>query len=57
MSVGSIAGAISVPVLAILIEPNFLILAAIMAIIILLKHRSNIGRLLKGEEPKLSFKK
>jgi glycerol-3-phosphate acyltransferase PlsY len=28
-----------------------------MAIIVLIKHRSNLMRLIKGEEPKISFKR
>lgn len=57
MSAGSIAGAVIFPVLAYLLEPDFIILGSILAIIILWKHRSNIGRLVRGEEPKMNFKK
>ena len=53
VSVGSICGAASLPVLAVLYEPIFVPVSAIMAIIVILKHRSNIQRLLNHQEPKL----
>lgn len=51
MSVGSIVGSIMFPVLAIFMEPEFVWIAILMAIILLIGHRSNIKRLLHGEEP------
>lgn len=57
MSVGSIIGAASFPLLAWLMEPGFFVPGFVMAIIVIVKHRANIGRLLRGEEPKMSFKK
>lgn len=57
MSVGSIMGAVSFPLLAYFMEPGFLIPGFIMAVIVVVKHRANIGRLMRGEEPKMSFKK
>ena len=57
MSVGSIMGAVSFPLLAYFMEPGFLIPGFIMAVIVAVKHRANIGRLMRGEEPKMSFKK
>ncbi|MGI6257849.1 MAG: glycerol-3-phosphate 1-O-acyltransferase PlsY [Anaerovoracaceae bacterium] len=57
MSAGSIAGAAFFPVLAYFFEPDFIILGSVLALIVLWKHRSNIGRLVRGEEPKMSFKK
>ena len=57
MSVGSIMGAVSFPLLAWLLEPGFFVPGFIMAIIVVVKHRANIGRLMRGEEPKMSFKK
>ena len=57
MSVGSIMGAVSFPLLAWLMEPGFFVPGFIMAIIVVVKHRANIGRLMRGEEPKMSFKK
>lgn len=57
VSLGSIVGALLVPFIAYRFDPDYLPWTVAMAIIILIKHRTNIKRLLKGEEPKLSFKK
>jgi glycerol-3-phosphate acyltransferase PlsY len=57
MSAGSVVGAMLFPVLAYFLEPDFILLGSLLALIILWKHRSNIGRLVRGEEPKMSFKK
>lgn len=57
MSVGSLAGAISFPLLCWIMEPDFLAAGVVMAVIVVIKHRANIRRLLRGEEPKMSFKK
>ena len=57
MSLGSIMGAISFPLLAWFMEPGFIVYGFIMAVIVVVKHRANIGRLIRGEEPKMSFKK
>ena len=57
MSVGSIIAAALFPVLCYFLEPRFIVIGCIMAAIVLIKHRSNISRLIKGEEPKMSFKK
>ena len=55
MSLGSIVGAIAFAVLAIFLEPGFFVYAAVMAIIMLIKHRANIVRLVHGEEPVMSI--
>lgn len=57
VSLGSMIGAVSVPILAWIFMPEFLPIAVIMAAIVLIKHRSNFIRLIKGEESKISFKK
>lgn len=57
MSVGSILGAGTFPLVCWFIEPGFIAMGTVMAVIILVKHRANIGRLIRGEEPKMSFKK
>lgn len=57
ISVGSLLAAVSLPFLAYFYLPDYIGLLTLMAAIVLLKHRSNIKRLLKGEEPKISFKK
>lgn len=57
VSVGSLAGAIVLPFAGYYFDPDFLPVMVIMAIIVIFKHRANIKRLLKGEEPKANFKK
>ncbi|MCI8609303.1 MAG: glycerol-3-phosphate 1-O-acyltransferase PlsY [Firmicutes bacterium] len=57
MSVGSLAGAVSFPVLSWFLAPGFFPAGCVMALIVIIKHRANIVRLLHGEEPKMSFKK
>ena len=56
MSLGSIMGAVSFPLLAWLLEPGFFVPGCIMAVIVIVKHRANIGRLLKGTEAKIGQK-
>lgn len=53
MSVGSILGAASFPIICWIFEPGFIYIGSVMALIIIVKHRANIVRLLKGEEPKM----
>ena len=57
MSVGSMGGAAGLAVLSVFMEKAFWPYALAMALIIIFKHRSNIKRLIKGEEPPLNFKK
>ncbi|MBR5229947.1 MAG: glycerol-3-phosphate 1-O-acyltransferase PlsY [Firmicutes bacterium] len=57
MSVGSVLGAATFPAVCWFVEPNFMVTGIVMAVIILVKHRANIQRLIRGEEPKMSFKK
>ena len=67
VSLGSISAAILYPILCIFINESYLIggkdahfsyvvFALILALIVILNHRTNIKRLLRGEENKLSFK-
>lgn len=56
ISVGSLMAAISLPILAYCYLPSYIGLLSVMTIIIFIKHRSNIKRLIKGEEPKVSLK-
>lgn len=51
MSVGSLAGAIALPVACAFIDPGYFITAFLMGVIIIIKHRANIVRLIHGEEP------
>lgn len=57
MSAGSIASAITLPAITYFMEPDFFYVSLIIVAVILFKHKANIARLIKGEEPKLSFKK
>ena len=44
-------------VLSVFMEKGFWPYAAVIAIVIIIKHRANIKRLIHGEEPPISFKK
>ena len=55
MSVGSIAGAVSAIIYALIFEKGFLIYMIIMAVMVIYKHKGNIRRLINHEEPPLSF--
>ncbi|MGI6731550.1 MAG: glycerol-3-phosphate 1-O-acyltransferase PlsY [Anaerovoracaceae bacterium] len=57
VSLGAVIGAIALPFIAYQFDPIYIRWAIPMAIIILIKHRSNIKRLVKGEESKVSFRK
>ena len=63
VSMGSIASSILCPVLTLfitnhyIVTGNYIIFAIIIALIIVYNHRSNISRILKGEENKLRAKK
>lgn len=57
VSVGSLLAALSLPFLAWLYMPDHILVFTAMSIIVLIKHRSNLERLIKGEEPKISFKR
>lgn len=55
MSVGSIAAAIILPVTFFITRPDYFIWSVCLALIVLWRHRSNIIRLIHGEEPPMSF--
>lgn len=55
MSVGSIVGAACFPILSFFMEPDFVWLGIVVAVIVIVKHRANIGRLVRGEEPIMSI--
>lgn len=68
VSLGSIMAAVLFPVLTIFITPgdnshylvnegNYIIFGIAMAVFVIFNHRSNLKRIYKGEENKLSFKK
>lgn len=56
VSAGSLCGAVTLAIAAPFIQNKFWPEALIIALIVIVKHRSNIRRLLRGEESKLSFK-
>ena len=53
MSLASIAAAISLPIIVTSLSypPEYIALAVAMALLVLLRHRANIGRLMRGQEP------
>jgi glycerol-3-phosphate acyltransferase PlsY len=55
MSAGSVMGALLFPLLSFFLEPGFYVQGLVLAAIVIIKHRSNIDRLIHGEEPKLGF--
>lgn len=57
-SLGALVAALLAPVYALLMgRPVIAALAAFMAVLIYIRHAANIGRLLKGEEPRIGAKK
>ena len=63
VSLGSIMAAVLFPVLTMfitenyLVNGNYIIFGIAMAVLVIFNHRSNLKRIYKGEENKLSFKK
>lgn len=57
VSLGSCIAAFVMPALAIVLVPDFFWFAVIIAAIIIIKHRANLARIVRGEESKLSFSK
>ncbi len=59
ISLASMIGAIIVPVALHLVHApcEYVIMASVVAIIVLIRHKENISRLISGTENKLSFKK
>lgn len=57
VSVGSIVAATVLPFAAYYFDHNYLPVTIAMGAIVLIKHRLNIKRLIRGEEPKVSLKK
>ena len=55
VSLGSVVGAVLVPVLALAmgLHTDFMVLGVIAAVFIVYRHKSNIGRLLNGTESKI----
>ena len=57
VSLGSCIAAFVMPALAIVLVPDFFWFSVIIAAIIIIKHRANLARIVRGEESKLSFSK
>jgi glycerol-3-phosphate acyltransferase PlsY len=58
VSLGSILASVTAALVAYMIgDPQAAFLFAIIGIIVILKHHQNIGRLVRGEESKISFAK
>ena len=55
MSVGSIVGAACLPVLSFFMAGPYTWVALVIGVIIIIMHRANIGRLMRGEEPVMSI--
>ncbi|MCQ2548048.1 MAG: glycerol-3-phosphate 1-O-acyltransferase PlsY [Clostridia bacterium] len=55
MSLGSICGAFACPLAFLVLDFCWMPMGCVLAIILIVKHRSNIERLLAKEEPNLSF--
>lgn len=57
VSLGSVLAAVLFPVLIAFLDSKYILSAIALALIVIIKHRKNIQRLLKGEENKLGSKK
>lgn len=57
VSAGSVICSLIFPFIANLYNPEYLWWTLIMAVTMLYKHKENINRLIKGEEPRMNFKK
>lgn len=57
VSLGAVIGALAFPLLVSKFEPEHLAFSLCLALLVLYKHNENIGRIVRGEENKISFKK
>lgn len=55
MSVGTLVAAVVFPITTVLLQKPLIPFAIFISLVVILKHRSNISRLIKGEEPKMSI--
>ncbi len=56
VSVGSLMAAVALPIFAYRYMPGGVGILSVMALIVIIKHKSNIQRLIKGQEPKINLK-
>ena len=59
VSLASLLAAIALPILVFLFRQSHILLATsvILALFVILRHKSNLIRIFRGEEPRLNFKK
>lgn len=59
VSLGSVAAALTFPIRTAQVyhRPAYTVLAAVIAVLVIWKHRENIKRMIAGREPKFSFRK
>jgi len=57
VSVGSLVAGALLPFAAYYFDPGYVLWASAMTVIMFFKHRKNLKRLIKGEEPKINLKK
>ncbi|MBM3243627.1 MAG: acyl-phosphate--glycerol-3-phosphate O-acyltransferase, partial [Candidatus Omnitrophica bacterium] len=59
ISLSSVLAALSFPIFTILFNQSLTVISTgvLLSIFIILRHKSNIERLIKGQEPRLSLKK
>ncbi|MGI6204862.1 MAG: glycerol-3-phosphate 1-O-acyltransferase PlsY [Anaerovoracaceae bacterium] len=57
MSMGSIVGVFTYPVIIYFLVPDFFIFSLLLALLVFVKHISNIKRMVAGEEPHIRFKR
>ena len=65
VSAGSVTAAILYPILVLcgvgteffIVGGNYIVFSLLLALVVIFNHRTNIKRILAGEESKLSFKK
>lgn len=56
VSVGSLMAAVALPILAYKYMPGGIYVFTAMALLVIIKHKENIKRLIKGQEPKINLK-
>jgi len=59
VSIASVFTAIALPVLAILFGQTYILVSAslLLCVFVIIRHKSNLKRFFKGQEPRLNFKK
>lgn len=55
MSVGTLTAAVAFPVVTLFLQKTLFPFALAISLVVIIKHRANVVRLIKGEEPKMSI--